>query len=312
MAQTNTTLVSWRKLVKQPDNQQFTSGNSYWIEEPGYPSVAVDGLVSGGSVNPTANVNEVSVEAAVIQVAGQLVSVTADPSMTLTRPLAANKVLISAIVVSAGGTLSVVAGTEGTSGGARGAAGGSPFVPVGSLLLAEIVLSTVADAQVLAPEINTIPERIDIPSYSVDLMTGAVNMASPLEAIHTGSVPRDVYAQYKYATMADVGDLFDFNLSMKPKTVDSTAFNEDWDTQKEGTRSWSGSFNGYWVNKAWYSRAAKVDGGCYVLKFFVDRLQTSYWVGRAILDWSVKVSKDAMVQETVNLVGNGPLVFRDS
>lgn len=314
MTQTEAKIVLFKALTPDPDLQKFASGNMFWVEEPpGYPEVRVDGIVSGGSVNPTANNNEVQVEAIVTQNAGAEVNAAADLSVTVTRPTTGGMVVVNAIVVDGAGAITNVPGTEGASGGARGAAGGPPFIPVGSLVVAEVVLGSTVAAKVLAGEINMdAAERADSPSYDIDFLDGKVVLTSPLPAIHTGSTVRKVYAQYKYALLVDVGDLFDWNMTETATLLDKTAFNEDWTSEAEGVRSWSGSFNGYWVNAEWFKKAAKVDGGTWFLKLFPDRRSSRHWVGRAHLDHSLSVSKDAMVTETITFKGIGPVAYKDA
>lgn len=312
-AQTSTTLVLYRQLTPDVDLQTFASGNPFWVEEPGYPDVRLDGLISGGSVNPTLNNNEVQTEALSAYIAGALVSGSADTSVGVTRPSSSGNVVVNSIVVDSAGSVTNVAGTEGLAGGARGASGGPGYIPVGSLLLAEVVLSSTTAAKVLASEINTsVAERTDSPSYDFNLIDGKVKLTNALDPIHTGTTIRKLYVQYKWATMIDIGDIFDWNISMTTALVDATAFGEDWVSEKEGMKTWSGGFNGYFVNASWYRRAATVDGATFVLEFYPDRKNTRHWVGRAHLDYSINVSKDAMVNESISFKGIGELQYKDA
>ena len=314
MAQTSSTLILMKALTDSSDHKTYTSGNAYWLEDVALnvPDVRLDGVISGLSVNPTANVDEVQVEAGSAQFAGVETAVPADLSVAVSRPGSSGQVIVNSIVVDSAGAITNIAGTAGTSGGARGAAGGPAFITVGSLLLATVVL-TQTSAIVLASEINNdVAERYDMPSYKVDYLDGKVKFQTALEAIHTSSVTRKVYAQYRYAILSDIGDLFQFSVDLKTDAVNSEAFDDEWKEIIPNVKGWSGSFGGYRVNKFWFSRASKVDGSIWVLKFYNDRQQVEHLVGRAHLDWGLSVSKDATVNETITFTGTGELKHRDA
>lgn len=298
--QVGTTTVNMKALTKEADNQTFASGNPYWLREPVFLSVIPDGLISGGSINPNATNSEVQTEAGSAYFAGVQVDFSADASVAVSRPTSGGNVRINAIVVDSSGAVTAIAGTEGTAGGARGAAGGPPFITVGSVLLGYWTGTSTSAALALASEIDCLSaERWNSPSFKINFITGKVIFDRALDLIHTASVPKKVYAQYKFAVMGEIGDCTDFAFATTTALVDGSAFDDDWMEEQENQRSASGSFNGFYVNGEMFDLASTVDGGITILRLYPTRLRGGYFVFQASVNWGITVAKDQMVTQAM-------------
>jgi hypothetical protein len=122
---------------------------------------------------------------------------------------------ISAITVNSSGAIAVVSGFEGASfSTTRGAIGGPPFIPVGSFSLGEVRFTAAADDEVDADEIfqvsGTHLEESYSPIWSEDWEKGEIIFSSALPAIHTGGLPKGVYAAYYTPIYAEVPNASDF------------------------------------------------------------------------------------------------------
>lgn len=301
------------ELTPQAGNKIYTSSTAFWARsEAGFPIVTPDGLCSGGAVSPTNLDDEVTVAEGSAQIGGAAIAFSSATLSGLTRPVGAGTVVITAIHVDSTGTITATAGTEGAAGGARGAAGGPPYIPVDEVLLAYVTLSDTAAAPVASSEIdNSAAERAPIPSFQINYVLGQIEFSSTQEAIHTGDTPRKVYASYKFFSIVEVGDLFDWSLDITTDLVEVTAFCDFWKQNVKSQAQWSGSFNGYFVNSFWFDQAATEDAFWYI-ELTDDRDTTRRWAGFVHIDWSISVARDAPVTESITFTGIGDLLYLTS
>ncbi len=196
--------------------------------------VAPYGLMTGGAITPHATANQVQVAALTASMAG---AATADASgvvavaaaaVTITRA-ATNVSKVNSITVDATGALAAVAGTDGGTTAfseVRGAAGGPPFIPVGSIEIGQVRTVTSASAVVTAGQIYAVPglhvERSDYPVFSLDYVTGQVTFAAPLQAIHTGDVPKKVYIKGATPLFAPIPQTADWAPAESTYSITST------------------------------------------------------------------------------------------
>lgn len=142
---------------------------------------------------------------------------------------------INSITVTSAGAIAVVQGTEGTSfSTTRGEIGGPPYIPTTSIEIAQVRYTTSAAAAVAAAEIfqvvGTHQERFDFPTWSVNRSNVASGVAgyagvefnSALPLIHTGALPKRVYAQYYTPVFAQVPKASDFVPAGESYSVGST------------------------------------------------------------------------------------------
>lgn len=213
-------------LIDSGDHIKFTSTASLWSQRSGYaPVIRPNGLLTGGAVSPHATDNTVSVAALTLNLNGVVTAVNADTD-TVTRP-ATNVAKVNSVTITAAGAVAVVAGTDGATTAfseTRGAAGGPPLIPVDSVEIAQVRLTTSAAAKVGETEIYQVvglhTERADFPLYTVAYDAGSVSFLSALDPIHTGPAPKKVFASYAAPIFADVALASDF---VPPETTHSVS-----------------------------------------------------------------------------------------
>lgn len=169
------------------------------------PVVAPYGLLTGGAITPSATNNVVNVAALTASMAGVPgasaagVIAVAGTTVTITRPTTA-VAKVNSITVDSTGALAVVAGTDGattTFSETRGAAGGPPFIPVGSIEIGQVRVTSNTAAVITTAQIYAVPglhvERADYPPATIVYATGKVLFAEALPLIHTGPAAKKVY-----------------------------------------------------------------------------------------------------------------------
>jgi hypothetical protein len=196
------TLLPMAPLIDSGDHQLFSSGADLWSQRAGYtPVIRPNGLVTGGLMSPTAGQNDqVDVAAMTIQLQGLVLPVAGTTGLTLTRGLGADTHVINSITVNAAGTVVVLPGEEGTAfTEARGAAGGAPYIPVDSVEIGHVRLSSVTAAVVQPADIFQKPgihqERANFPGFMAHPLTGTLTFAAALPLSHVGGVPKAIYAE---------------------------------------------------------------------------------------------------------------------
>lgn len=209
---------AWEQMTSA-DNRTFSTSFTPWS---GSVDLTTDirpyGAATGGKVKPAVSGtdNAVDVEALTAYMvegatanADGLVTVAADTDVVVTRGTT-NPYKILSITVSDAGAIAVIAGTEGTAfSETRGAAGGPPFIPIDSVEIAQVRLSSLTAAPITTSEIyqpGGVPlERYDFPVFPTsDFANGTVTFSSPLPLIHTGGVAKKVYARGAVPVFADI------------------------------------------------------------------------------------------------------------
>lgn len=199
------------------------------------PVVAPYGLLTGGAITPSATNNEVNVAALTASMAGAtgadadgVISVAAG-TVAITRPATAVSKVISITVTSAG-ALAAVAGTDGSTTAfveTRGVVGGPPLIPVGSIEIGQVRVTSNTAAAVAAAEIYAVDglhvERADYPVYSLNYATGEVEFASALPLIHTGPAPKMVYIRGATPLFAPIPKTSDWVPAESTYSISSTA-----------------------------------------------------------------------------------------
>ena len=215
-------------LTDSGDHATFESAASLWSGRSGYaPVVRPNGLVTGGAVTPdgAAVNNVVDVAALTCYLAGVLTSVSAG-ELTALRGATTDTHRITSLTVDSSGALAAIGGTDHTEfSETRGATGGPPLIPVGSIEIAQVRLTSITDAPIAASEIFTIVgthrEMSNFPLWDVNygptvdggvetVSGGSVTFIDELPLIHTGPTARRVYASYASPLFADVSLASDF------------------------------------------------------------------------------------------------------
>jgi hypothetical protein len=225
------TAYSMSALTDSGDATTFTSSATLFSNRSGYaPDVRPDGLITGGAVTVAASGsnNVVDVAALTCYLAGVKTTVAADTDVTCARA-ATDVSKITSITINSSGAIAAVSGTDGsdaTFSATRGAAGGPPYIPVGSIEIAQVRYTGNTAAAVASSEIFAVPgvhlERYDYPVYDIDYENAEVDFVSALPAIHTGDLAKGVYASYADPIFADVQLASDFTPAETTHSVSST------------------------------------------------------------------------------------------
>ena len=217
------------------DNITFESSAAPWSGAAGAePVVSPYGLLTGGAVTTTGVNDQVSVAALTAMMPGAsgasattgVLSVSTG-TLTASRGATTDTHRITSITVNASGALAAVAGVDGTAfSDTRGADGGPPFIPVGSIEIAQVKLTSTTAAPVTAAEIVQIAgltlERSDYPVYEINYATGEITFAEALPLIHTASVPKKVYARFSTPLFAPIPYTSDWTPAESTYSVSST------------------------------------------------------------------------------------------
>jgi hypothetical protein len=280
-------------LTNSGDETTFTSAATLWSGRSGYaPVVRVNGLLTGGLVtvdNGGAN-NVVDVAALTCNLAGVVTSVSAG-SVSITRPATA-VAKVNSVTVDSTGTLAMVAGTDSATTAfseTRGAAGGPPLIAVGSIEIAQVRVISDTAAAIAASEIFQVvglhQERADFPLYDINYgptivdgvqtkAGGSVTFISALPEIHTGPVPKRVYASYATPIFADVALASDF---VPPETSNSVTSTQVYGTTIGAASSTlnQGSFTAYLTNGI-TDALVQLKNATLWFKFYADRYAAPY------------------------------------
>lgn len=267
-------------LTNSGDETTFTSGASLWSGKSGYaPVVRPNGLLTGGAVTVHATNDKVTVAALTCNLQGVVTSVAAGEA-TITRP-ASDKAKVCSITINAAGSIAVVAGTDGagtTFSETRAATGGPPLIPVDSIEIAQVRVTTSAAGAVAASQIYQVVgshcERADFPLWTVNYDEGSVTFLDALPEIHTGTVPKKVYASYAEPIFADVALASDF---VPPETSHSVTSTQVYGTTLGATSSTlgQGTFTAYLENGVSDALVSLKNQNLW-FKFFPDRYATPY------------------------------------
>ncbi len=279
--------VAMTALTDSGDATNFTSAGTLWSQRAGFaPVVRPNGLLTGGAVSVNGTNNLVSVAALTCNLNGVVTSVSAGTA-TITRP-ATNVAKVNSVTINSSGAIAVVAGTDGASttfSETRGAAGGPPLIPTTSIEIAQVRVTTSAAGLVAASEIFSVVglhvERADFPLYDINYASGKVTFLSALPSIHTGPVPKAVYASYATAIFADVALASDF---VPPETTYSVTSTQVYGTTLGSTSGTlgQGSFTAYLTDGV-TDGLVGLKGETLWFKFFPDRYKTPYLLSQGKL-----------------------------
>ena len=289
----------------------FTSAAATWSGRSGYaPVVRPDGLLTGGAITPAVTNNVVNIAALTCNLAGVVTSVAGAP-VTITRP-AGNVAKVISITVNSSGALAAVLGTDGASAAfveTRAAAGGPPLIPVGSIEIGQVRVTTSTAAAITAAQIYAVPglhvERADFPLYDINYTEGQVEFLAALPKIHTGTLPKGVFASYASPIFAEV-DSSDF---VPPETSHSVSSTQIYGRTIGATSSTlgQGSFTAYLANG--------VSDGFVALKnetlwfrFYPDRYQSAYILAQGKLGISRTFPAGDQIQAAATISASEPAI----
>jgi hypothetical protein len=279
--------VAMSALTDSGDHTSFTSAASLWSGRSGFaPTVRPNGLLTGGAVTTHATNNTVTTAALTVNLNGTVTSVAAGTG-TVTRPAGAVSKVCS-ITVNAAGAIAVVAGTDGATTAfseTRAAAGGPPLIPVDSVEIAQVRMTTSAAAVIASTEIYQVvglhQERADFPLYTIAYGSGSISFLAALDLIHTGTVPKKVFASYASPIFADVALASDF---VPPETSHSVSSTPIYGTTLGSTSSslGQGSFTAY-VDDGVTDALVVLKNNLLWFKFYPDRYKAPYLLAQGKL-----------------------------
>jgi hypothetical protein len=213
------------------------------------PVVTPDGVRNGCYISPAASgaANAFDLSAGTLLIGGALVGVSASSGVSVSRPSTGN-FRIASIVMSAGGVLSVVNGSDGgVVCATRGATGGPPWVAAGSIELATIILGSTS-APIGDTDISFAPEYSHCPEYTLLPYTAQVRFAAPLAAIHTGASPRAAWVKWSEPSMVSL-DAIAFRPPVVIHEIDPVTVRTVARRIKPGAVTWVLSGNGADLNR---------------------------------------------------------------
>jgi len=218
-------------LSNSGDNKTFSSQAALFSASQGNGvTVRPNGVLTGGAVTPSAAATNNAIDIATLScnLAGVITAISAATDTTITRP-ATNVASVSSITISSAGSIAVIKGTDGASttfSEARGTSGAPPFIPVGSIEIAQVRVTSSASAAIAATEIfqvvGTHLEKADFPVYTIDNATGSIIFNTALPLIHTASVPKAVYAAYSEPVFVEQSFANDFVATETSHSTSST------------------------------------------------------------------------------------------
>ena len=304
--------VAMSALTNSGDETTFTSAATLWSGKSGYaPIVRPNGLLTGGAVSVHADNDKVTVAALTCNLQGVVTSVAAGTG-TITRP-ASDKAKVCSITINSSGAIAVVAGTDSLSSAfseTRAAAGGPPLIPVDSIEIAQVRVTTSAAGAVAASEIYQVvglhTERADFPLWNVNYDAGSVTFLGALPEIHTGVVPKKVYASYASPIFADIALASDF---VPPENTHSVSSTQVYGTTLGATASTlgQGSFTAYLSNGVSDALVQLKDQTLW-FKFFPDRYASPYLLCQGKLGVSRTFPAGDSIQAACTISASAPAV----
>lgn len=271
--------VAMSALVNSGDETTFTSAATLWSGRAGYaPVVRPNGVLTGFGVTTHASDDTVTIAAGTLNLQGVVTSVNAG-TLVASRGLTTDTHRITSLTVNTSGALAAVAGVDGTAfSETRGADGGPPLIPVDSVEIGQVRLSSITAAVVDEAEIYVVVglhrERADFPLYDINYDAGSVTFLDALPEIHTGPVPKAIYASYASPIFADVALASDF---VPPETSHSVSSTQVYGTTLGSTSSTlgQGSFTAYLSNGV-SDALVVLKNATLWFKFFPDRYASPY------------------------------------
>jgi hypothetical protein len=220
--------VAMSALTNSGDRTSFTSAATLWSRRSGFaPVVRPNGLLTGGAVTTNGSNNTVSIASLTCNLNGTVTAVAAG-TLVASRPSTAVAKVVS-LTVNASGALAAVPGADGASttfSETRGANGGPPLIPTDSIEIGQVRYTSNTAGVVLSTEIFQVVglhvERADFPLFDVLPGSGTVRFLDALPAIHTGPVPKAVFASYASPVFADVALASDYVPAETSHSVTST------------------------------------------------------------------------------------------
>lgn len=317
------TQYGFLELSDSGDHKTFTLSTKPWSKAPGYePVIAPYGLLTGGAVTPEASgtANQVDVAALTAMMPAAtganattgVLSVGATADVAITRGASSNTHNITSITVTSAGVVAAVAGTPSTAfSETRGVAGGPPLIPVGSIEIAQVRTTSVSAIAVTASEIFQVYgdslEASDSPvRVTESALEGKIVFASALPLIHTGGLPRKVYARVAVPIFAELGLARDF----VPAERSSSVGTEQYYQATEGTESVSLAAASFTVglNDGLTDAIMGKEGANVIIKYSPDKNKLPYSLTQGTLRLKTTNAYGKSPSAAVTIAASAPTV----
>ena len=210
-------------ITDSGDQTIYRGSATFWSKRSGYtPEIRPDGLVSGGAITPAVSGTDdlVDVAAGSAYIGGALVTWSADTDVAITRATSTDTHIVNSITVTSAGAVAVVTVTDHASAftETRASDGGPPLIPTTSIEIGQVRTTSFTAAAIAATEIFCVPgthcEAYNYPLWTVNYGDGANNagitFVAALPSIHTGPLPKNVFASYADPIFSDVQKSVDF------------------------------------------------------------------------------------------------------
>ncbi len=294
--------VAMAALTNSGNATTFTSAATLWSGKSGYtPVIRPNGLLTGGAVIPAvaAGNNNVDVAALTCNLAGVVTTVAADTDVAITRPATAVSKVCSVTVTSAG-AIAVVAGTDGSTTAfveTRGSAGGPPLIPVGSIEIAQVRVTSSTAAAITAAQIfavvGTHTEMANYPLFNTNYDAGTIEFLAALPLIHTASVPKGVYASYSSPIFSELSITSDFKPPANTHSVSSVQVYGSTLGSTSKTLN-QGGFTVYLEDGITDPLVAQ-EGHLIWFRFYPDRYKSPYILSHGVLGLAEEYPPDAPI-----------------
>ena len=285
--------VAMTALTDSGDHKVYNSAAELWSDESGFsPVVKPDGILTGLVVTPaiSGSNDKVDISAGTLNLAGVAIPLLASADNTCLRGSGADIRRINSITITSAGAVAVLSGLAHTAfSEVRGANGGPPYIPVGSVELAQVRFSSTASAPIISTEIYAVPnlhrETAHYPSIlktefirEQDTVLGlaGVTFSTALMLNHTGNVTKKVYAQFYEPEFSELPRSSDFKPAANSISITSQPYYGG-ATGEVNTALKAGKFKAFLDNGISDPILRKEKKKIWI-KYFVDRLQPDNYI----------------------------------
>ena len=218
------------------------------------------------------------------------------------------------------GSISVVAGTGSTSfSDTRGAAGGAPFIPVDSIELAQIKLTSETSAVISDDEIYQVPgvsiELAEYPFYEIlyageaPSYTGAgIKFYTSLPLSHTGSTTKKAWCQYYDPIFAEIQEAYDFTPPRETASATSTTTYSGVTTVPTVAKG-AGSFSAKHSGKS-SDLVLQIHDSYRWIKFYPDKYSSEYQLFLAYCTVADSYPAEDAMAADVSIIGFTDIIYK--
>jgi len=279
-------------MTDSGDHKIYTiSGGTIFSGKSGFEAVVrPNGIVIGRNILSTNTTNDtISVAGFTAYSKGIAYEVSAT-TLTITRPT--EEYQIYSVAMNDSGVVSIIEGLEHASAltTTRAVSGGPPEIPVDSVEIGQIKVTSstpaVIDADEIFQTVGTHTERFDFPTWEVNTIgdgdsasvsakkNSYVEFASELDAIHTGATYKQVYISYYTPIFAEASKALDFVPIENSHSVSSTQYYNGTIASVSSTLG-QGKFTALLTDGVTDSLVTNKDE-ILTIKFYPDRNKTPY------------------------------------